>query len=234
MFKRRPAVRSGGIAGIAAAACFIVGDILLLGRKADPERHSILRREDVDADIGSMFADSSAPLRAGALAGVLATPLRLFGARHFAYGMGKTGQAAMTALTLAQTQVSFIHGMFYPWGDTYRLAQHLTDKQQPEAAEQAIASGRGFGKAIAVSYAAYGGAVLYASATMAYQILRGRTRYPRWAAPLVSPAVPILVTIGVLKSPVVPNGLRYRLQGAAISIGDLIAWSASTALLWRR
>jgi hypothetical protein len=47
--KRRTAVRATGIAGIAAAAAYAVSDVLLLGRRADPEQPPALRGlEQVD------------------------------------------------------------------------------------------------------------------------------------------------------------------------------------------
>ncbi|KNB50799.1 DUF6796 family protein [Streptomyces caatingaensis] len=69
------------------------------------------------------------------------------------------------------------------------------------------------------------------SVGMAVCVLRGPTAFPRWmcaATPLV------LVPVGALITKALPGAAGTALRGAALSVGNLLFFSLTTAALWRR
>lgn len=207
----------------------------MLGSRIEPERHALLQRPDVDDWAGSALGASTGRLTAGALAGVYATPLHLAAIWHLYQGLEPAGRrrALPPALLLAGawTMASFLHGMFLPHGESYRGAAEL-DETSELGRDLLLRQGRGHRRAIAMTVVPFGIAETVASAMIMKLVAEGGTAYPRWAAPLVAPAVPVVAATAIVASGVVPGRSRQLLRGAGISLGHLVSWSASTALLW--
>lgn len=236
-WSHRSRVRAAGVAGIVGAFAYVAGDVLMLGSRIDAERHPLANRPDVDEWAASATGASTARLTAGAFAGVYATPLQLAAIWHLYQGLEPAGRrrALPPALMLAGawSTASFLHGMFLPHGESYRAAAEL-DGVSVRGQEILLRQGRTHRRSIAMTVVPFGITETVASVAIMASVARGETAYPRWAAPLVAPAVPVAVASALVASPVVPRRWRAALRGTGISLGHLVSWSTSTALLWRR
>ncbi|MEU6646044.1 DUF6796 family protein [Saccharomonospora sp. NPDC046836] len=237
--KRRNMVRATGLAGVAAAAAYAVSDVLLLGRKADPEKHPALQGlEDVNKPLMpllSMVPASTNRLAAGALTGVYATPLYLAAAWHVYQGLAPAGQrkalppSLLLAAGLAWT--SFTHGSFFHIGRIYQDLDALGEDAR--ARERLLATAKAFERATVSAYVPLGVATVAASGLIIDAIRRGNTAYPRWSGPLVAPLAPIVAATALTATNILPGRARYALQGAGVNLGSIISLGASTVLLWR-
>lgn len=229
-------VRAAGFAGALASVAYAAGDVLLLGRKAEPDRHPAVA--DLDRPhrpVLSMVPSSTNRLTAGALAGIYASPLHLAAVWHVHQGHAPAGphRALPPSLIMAGawTYASFIHGSYLYTGQTYKDLEELAD--DPRARERLLATAKAYERATGAAYAPFLAAVVVASGLIIDTVRRGQTAYPRWAGPLVAPLVPIAAATALTATHVLPGPARHALQGAGISLGTLISASASTALLWR-
>ncbi|MEE2058250.1 DUF6796 family protein [Rhodococcus artemisiae] len=216
--------RASALAGAAASACYTVGDLLLLGTRARPEDRRLLREEpDLDTSAAVLLGSSTTSLRAGALWGVLATPLHVASAWQLYDAVRPAGNAR--AVRIAGTYAgaasiaSFIHGTFYPWGATF----HAADDADPGSAQRArlLDQAEEISQAIRTAYLAFGVAVAAVSVETAVLTYQGRTRYPRWSAALVTPLVPVAAVVA--GSNLLPTKHKERWEGAGISLGMLAA-----------
>lgn len=232
----------GSVAGLIAAGAYVAGDILMLGAKVDARAHPVLQRPDVDERIGAMLPFSATRLRAGALLGVLASPLYLAGTwdqyRKLKNGRADARRASLVAAILAgcaHTVAPYIHGMFYPYGEAFKRADEAVRAGADSAeVDRLVAHGMEVKQAIEVPYVAYAAALLGASALMSRQILRGRSAYPRWSALVVPPALPIGVLTALTASHKLPHPKAHVLQGAGISLGLAVSYAASALVANRK
>lgn len=229
-------MRGAGLAGVVASVAYAVGDVLLLGRKVEPERHPALTGiEGVDKPVLSMVPSSTGRLTAGALAGVYATPLYLASVWHLHEGLAPAGPRKALPPTLvlaaAWTWASFIHGSFFHTGQAYKDLEELAE--DPRARERLLSTAKAFERATGSAYAPLGVAFLAASVLIGRAVASGETAYPRWSAALVAPALPIAAATALTATHVLPGPARHALQGAGISLGNLVSLGASTILLWR-
>jgi hypothetical protein len=214
---RRTIVRGTGIAGIAAAAAYALSDILLLGRRTDPEQHPALRGlEQVDKPLMPLLSMVPAPTRrlaAGALLGVYATPLYLAAAWHIHHGLAPAGprRALPPALLLVGglAWTSFAHGSFFHIGRAYQELEALDG--DPHARQRLLATAKAFEQATVSAYIPLGAATTAASALILDAVRRGDTAYPRWSAPFVAPLIPI--TAATALRPARPSPLRPARRG---------------------
>jgi hypothetical protein len=234
--QRRYLVRLAGIAGAVASATYAAGDVLLLGGRAEPQRHpAVAGLHRADRPVLWMVPSSTRRLTAGALAGVYASPLHLAAVWHMYQGLAPAGPRRALPPTLimagAWTWASFIHGSYLHTGQVYKDVEELAD--DPRARERLLATAASFERATGAAYAPFGLAVAVASGMIIAAVRRGETAYPRWSAPLVAPLAPVAVATALTATNVLPGRARHALQGAGISIGTLVSSAASTALLWR-
>ncbi|MGI5126904.1 DUF6796 family protein [Pseudonocardia sp. CA-107938] len=234
--ERHHLVRLAGIAGALASAVYAVGDVLLLGREAEPERHpAVADLHRAQTPALQLVPSSTGRLAAGALLGVYASPLHLAAVWHVYQGLAPAGprRALPPALILAGawTWASFIHGTYLYTGRTYKDIEALAD--DPRAREQLVATAQTYERVTGAGYAPFGLAVVAASALIVDAVRRGETAYPRWSGPLVAPAVPIVAAVALTATRVLPGRARHALQGAGFSLGTLASIGASTVLLWR-
>lgn len=233
----------GSILGALGASSYFVGDLLLLGGAVDAEKHPLLAREDVDVNMGVMLEASPDQLRAGALCGVMASPLWFLGVWDQYQGLrGDRRHAPMAAaagllLSSAYSMASFMHASWYATGMAFQAAEKALVEGADEAEIAALVrrANHLYG-AIHPPYIALAGFLTAASVVMTPEILRGRTDYPRWAAALVPPALPVAAAAYSL--PLVGKGPRARsawriVQGSGISVGLFTSFLAS-ALTGRR
>ena len=237
--RRRTVVRATGIAGIAAAAAYTVSDVLLLGRRTDPEQHPALRGlEQVDKPLMpllSMVPASTKQLATGALLGVYATPFYLAAAWHIHHGLAPAGprRALPPALLLAGglALTSFAHGSFFPIGRAYQDLEVLDG--DPEVRQRLLATAKVFEQATVSAYIPLGATTAAASVLILDTIRRGETAYPRWSAPVIAPLIPITAATALTATRILPGRVGYALHGAGVNLGSLVSLTASTLLLWR-
>ncbi|GAB09648.1 hypothetical protein GOARA_045_00020 [Gordonia araii NBRC 100433] len=222
------------IAGAIASASFAVGDVLLLGKRATPDDRRLLReQEDVHPSAATLMAVGPQRSRAGALFGVIAAPLHVVSAWSIydALSPGGTRRAARVAGTYAAAMawVGYIHGTFYPWAAAFNAA----DRAEPGSTQraEALAEASRIERSIEIPYTAFaligGAAALETTALVAL----GKSRFPRWAAPLVTPLAPTAAVIAATR--VLPAKPGHVVSGASLSLGMLAA-NAAAAWIRRR
>ncbi|WP_232664571.1 DUF6796 family protein [Pseudonocardia sp. TRM90224] len=234
--RRNRLVRWAGLAGVAASLSYIAGDVLLFGAKAEPDEHPELK--DVPGagrEALWMVPSSTNRLVAGAMAGVLPTPLYLAAVWHLYTGLEPAGRrrALPPALVMAAgwTWASFIHGSYAYAGEAWKALEDSAPSD-PAVRARLIAQARTAARITGLSYVPFAATTLAASTMIVAAVRTGETAYPRWAAPLVAPAVPIGAAVALTASHVLPGAAGHRFQGSGISIGHLVSFAASTALLW--
>jgi len=235
--ERQNLVRLAGVAGALASVAYAVGDVLLLGRKPEPERHpAVAELHRANRPVLWMVPSSTNRLTAGAFAGIYASPLHLAAVWHVHQGLAPAGPRRALPPTLimagAWTWASFIHGSYLHTGQVYKDLEELAD--DPRTHERLQTTAAAFERATAMAYAPFGLAVVAASWMIIDAVRRGETAYPRWSGPLVAPLAPIAVATALTATNVLPGRARHALQGAGISLGTLVSATASTVLLWRK
>jgi hypothetical protein len=226
-------LRWSGIAGVAGSLGYVIGDVLLLGNGANPAQfpHLAAYVDDRLIRLGAMvLASSTARLAAGGLAGVFSTPLYLAGIWHIfeASRPGGTRWSLPPFLLLvaAYSIVPFVHGSFFYVAEILKTIGQVEPSAQP--ALIALATRAGVCLVIAYGVLAVLAVVGFAWFTVA--IARRRTLYPRWVA-VANPLVCMLAASLIHR--VLPQPFRVLLAGAGFSLGMLVFFALSTAVLWR-
>ena len=235
LVKRRRLVRGAGLAGVVASVAYGVGDVLMLGKPVRPDEHPVARDLGADNSALAMIAASTTRLTAGSSAGVYATPLYLAAIWHLYQGLLPAGRARALppALILSGswTWASFIHGSFFHFGESWKSLEQLAD--DPKAREILHRQTKAFERSTLLAYAPLITAELVASALIIRAVASGKTAYPRWSGPLLAPVLPIVAAMGLTATHILPGPARHALQGAGLSLGHLVNFGLSTALLWR-
>jgi hypothetical protein len=225
-------LRWSGIAGIAGSVGYLIGDVLLLGNSATPAQfpHLATYVDNRVIQRGTMFlASSTERLAAGGLAGVFSTPLYLAGAWHI-FEASKPGGTRWSLppfllLVTAFSIAPFVHGSFFYLAEILKTVDHVDPSAQPVIVALAM-------RAMVWLFVAYGVLAVLASVGFIWltvAIARGKTLYPRWVA-LANPLVCLLA--GVLIERVLPQPFKLLLAGAGLSVGMLVFFALSTAVLW--
>jgi hypothetical protein len=222
--RRTTAPTAAALAGAAASAAFAVGDVLMLGRRVGPEDRRLLREEpDLNDAAGTLMAVSPDRLRAGGLAGALAAPLHVVSAWSLYDGLSPSSsrRAARIAGTYAAAMAwaGYIHGTFYPWGATFAAA----DRAEPGTPQRAelLADARRVERSIEIPYAAFGITVAAVAVETAVVVASGRSRFPRWTTPFVTPILPSVLIVAGARA--LPDQPRHVINGAGLSLGMLTA-----------
>jgi hypothetical protein len=230
-------LRATGLAGIAAAVAWTLGDALLLGTRANPNDYPVLatyasesglRAQVVQA--GIQFFPSSPPrLAAGALVAVLTTPLYLAATWHIYLALKPAGRwpslGPALLLGIGYVYAPFVHGSFYYVAEMVRLLPVVDAPAQAAVLETAT-------RATTVLFGTYfvlAAVTLAGFVWMIVTVSRGRSRYPRWIA-IANPIA--MIVIGSLLSRVLPSPLSIWLDGAGLNLGMLFFMALSTTLLW--
>jgi hypothetical protein len=231
----RRKLRLAGIAGIIGAICWTLGDMAIVGENARPQDYPLLLIRYADRiDFGGLFAmlPASEPrLAFGALIADLAIPLYLIGSWHLfqaARPAGSLAAWAIFALLVCGNAYSPLgHAAFYFVGMLYKTIPAV-----PEAAHPALLDlGNRLHRVLLIAWVAAVGCLALALLLLGLVIAFGRTLYPRWAALVLNPVS--LVLVGMAVPYLTPEPVRTWLGGAGFNIGWLVAYSLSTAVLWR-
>ena len=231
---RRPLawLRWSGVAGIAGSAGYLIGDVLLLGNSANPAQfpHLATYVDNRLIQRSAMFlASSTERLAAGGLAGVFSTPLYLAGIWHIfrasTPGGTRWSLPPFLLLVTAFSIAPFVHGSFFYVAEILKTVGQVDPSAQPVLVTLAT-------RVTVWLFIAYGVLAVLALvgfAWLAVAIARGKTLYPRWVA-LANPLVCMLAAS--LIDRVLPRPFKLLLAGAGLSLGMLVFFALSTAVLW--
>ncbi|MEU6998704.1 DUF6796 family protein [Nonomuraea sp. NPDC046570] len=226
-------VRLTGIAGVLASIAWLVGDVLLLGLPmGSPSSYPILTTyEGMPRDLlAQMLPASTTRLAWGALLGVLTGPLYLAACWHLWQGVRQARRwlslPPVLLLTTGYALAPFAHGSFYYWGQS-AIAVHESGSRS----EVLTALPGDMATVLFIPYFVLLAFWVVGSAWMAVCVLRGNTAFPRWMC-VVNPLV--CIPVGALVIGLFPGTAGVALQGAALSIGNLLFFALSTAALWTR
>lgn len=231
----RAAIRISGLAGIAGALCWTLGDALIVGGNATPADYPLLMKDYADriafGALAETLSSSEPRLAFGALIANVAIPLYLLGSWHLYRGIrpgGRTLAAVVFALLVCGNAWSPLgHAAFYFIAMVYKTVMLV-----PEAAHGALLDlGAQFHRVLMIAWLLPVVTLAVATLLLAVAIVRGGTSYPRWAAAVLNPVS--LMAIGVALPYALPDPLGTWLHGAGINIGWLFAYILSTVLLWR-
>lgn len=226
-------LRLAGIAGIAGAIGWTIGDALIIGAKASAGDYPLLLTTYAGRipfhGLPLMLPSSEPRLAAGALIADFAIPLYLAGSWHLyqgARGAGRWWAFAILALLMAGNAWSPLgHAAFYFVGMTYKAILAV-----PASAHGALLElGARFNHVLIVAWLLPIVTLGVALLLLGIAIALGRTAWPRWMAAVVNPVS--LVVIGMVSN-LLPEPLRTWLDGAAFNIGWLAVYLLSTVLLW--
>lgn len=223
--------RLAGIGGILASIAWLIGDILLLGKPmASPERYPILGAYDgITGDsLAAMLPASTTRLAWGALLGVLTGPLYLAACWHLYRGLRPARRLLslppFLLLATGFVLAPFVHGSFYYWG---QAAKAVHDSGAASPALTALPGD--FSTVLFIPYALLLACWVTASLWMTVAIWRGATSFPRWMC-AATPVVCILV--GQFLATGIPGPAGVPLQGAQLSLGNLLFFTLTTITLW--
>lgn len=230
-------MRLAGLSGVAAALCWITGDILLLGRPARAQDHPLLLAyaDRLNLDLALRMAEvPPGQLMGGALIAAFALPLYMAACWHLWHGLRGAGTRwAVPAVALIFTGYALspvAHAAFYFLGAVYQSLPQTPASAHP----QLLQLSRQFETALvwiyypSVASSALG--LLWFSAGAG----TGRSAYPRWFAISAHPLVLSALCIGG------PALLRRHfptvspmLECAAFNTLWLLFYLQSLVLLWR-
>ncbi|MEV0260062.1 DUF6796 family protein [Streptomyces sp. NPDC050617] len=225
-------VRLAGIAGVLASIAWLLGDILLLGKPmASAADHPLLNDYSGTAgdSLAAMLSASTSRLAWGALLGVLTGPLYLVACWHLYQGLRPARRLLslppFLLLTAGFALAPFAHGSFYYWGQ----AAKAVDASGARSAALTGLPGD-MADVLMIPYAVLLACWVLGSVWMAVCVLRGSTAFPRWMC-VVNPL--IFLPLGGLVAAVLPGPVGTAVQGAQLSIGNLLMFTVSTIALWK-
>jgi hypothetical protein len=227
------AVRAAGIAGMMGAICWMIGDILLVGGSATPAEYPLLLRDYADR-IGFPALAWTLPLSEprmafGALIANFSVPLYLAGSWHLFQGVRSAGRvlawSSWALLFCANAWSPLGHVAFY-----YPAMAFRTIMETPVEAHAAlIALGGHFDHMLLIAWLTTVITLAIGMFILAIAIGSGRSAYPRWAAIVINPVVPL--AIAALGS-TLPDPLGRWFYAAVLNVGFFIVYALSTLLLW--
>jgi hypothetical protein len=227
-------LRWSGVAGVAAALAWTIGDALLLGNRAAtaadfPHLETHIGADIVDA--GRVFLFSSTPRLAwGALVAVFTTPLYLAGVWHLYLATESGGRRwAVPPFWLLVTGYSiapFVHGSFFYVAEVLKTIPEVDAASQLALVELA----KRVTGWLVLAYAVLAVPIAAGFAWLTAAIALGKTLYPRWVA-FANPLVCMFAASWVDR--VLPDPLSMWLSGAGLNLGMVAFFGLSTALLWR-
>ncbi|MGW1373048.1 DUF6796 family protein [Streptomyces sp. NPDC002446] len=224
-------IRLAGIAGVVASIAWLIGDILLLGKPmASPGHHPLLSAYDgtTGDSLAAMLPASTTRLAWGALLGVLTGPLYLAACWHLHQGLRPARRLLslppFLLLTAGFALAPFVHGSFFYWGQAARAI----DASGGRSAALTTLPGD-MAVVLFIPYAVLLACWVLASVWMAVCVLRSTTAFPRWMC-AVNPLA--CIAAGALVTTLTPGAVGTAIQGAQLSLGNLLFFSLTTVTLW--
>lgn len=226
-------IRLTGLAGVAGAIGWMLGDMLLVGNYLPGGLHGMLFEQygaRINETVAAVTLQSSmARLAAGAMLGPLTIPLYLVACWHLYQGAKPAGRVfAVPMVTLL-----FVGNAYSPLGHAgfyYVAAVYKTIVAAPVDSHPALLDLAGhFYRVLMTMYVAAVGCLVLGLIWLIAAMATGRSAWPRWMAV----ATPLFAVLAVsLDHFPFPQPLRAWLAGAGINIAWLLIFISSTALLW--
>jgi len=227
-------LRLAGLAGVAAALAWIVGDMLLVGHVANVVDYPWLaaHADFADRELAlRLLGVPASRLAAGALWAAFSVPLYLCGGWHLWRGLRGGGRAwtvPAAALILAGYALAPLpHAAFYFVGATWQAVASA----DPAGQAALLALAAQFHRVLEWTYFPAVACQALGLLWFAAAVARGGGAYPRWFALTANPLVLGLLAIGVPQ--LIGGPLSPALGAAAFNVVWLLVYLQSLALLWR-
>jgi hypothetical protein len=230
---RQSWIRLTGLAGVAGAIGWMLGDMLLVGNYLPGGPHGMLFDQygtRINETVAAVTLQSSmSRLAAGAMLGPLTIPLYLVACWHLYQGARPAGRM----LAVPMVVLLFVGNAYSPLGHAgfyYVAAVYKTILATPVDAHPALLDlAEHFYRVLMTLYVAAVGCLVLGLIWLIVAMATGRSAWPRWMA-LATPLFAV-VALSLDHLPF-PQPLRAWLGGAGINIAWLLIFISSTALLW--
>ncbi len=227
-------LRLAGIAGIAGAILWTIGDALIVGGNASGADYPLLFQtyaHRIEPDLAaSTVSSSQARLAAGALVADVGIVFYLAGSWHLFRGLLPAGRGwawfVFVLLICGNAWSPLGHAAFYYLGMAYKTLLATPPAAHPALLDLAAS----FHDVLLIAWLLPIVTLGLALIGLGVLILTGRTAWPRWFALIANPVS--LVLVGTAVPLVMPEPVRTWLGGAAFNIGWLVVYLLSTILLW--
>ena len=228
-------LRLAGSAGVIGAILWTLGDVLLIGAKAQVADYPLVLEtyaDRVDTDKAAMMLPSSqARLAAGALIANVGIVFYLAGSWHLFRGLLPAGRLwawpVFVLLLCGNAWAPLGHAGYYYLGMVYK-----TLAATPAESHAAILElGARFHHVLLIAWYLPIVTLALALLGLSVRVALGRTAWPRWFALVANPVS--LLAIGTAIAFVSPEPVATWLGGAAFNLGLLVLYLLSTLLLWK-
>lgn len=227
-------LRLAGIAGVIGAILWTLGDVLIIGAKAQPSDYPLLLETyagRIETDMAAMMLPSSERrLAAGALVADIGIIFYLAGCWHLFRGLLPAGRAwawpIFVLLICGNAWSPLGHAGFYYVGMAYKTVLATP----PDAHGALLDLAAHFHDVLTIAWLLPIVTLGLALLGLGIAIALGRTAWPRWFALVANPVS--LVLMGEAAAIVSPEPLATWLEGAVFNVGWLAVYLLSTILLW--
>jgi hypothetical protein len=225
------ALKITGILALFGAFLYAIGDVLLLAGKVNLEDYPKLKPfAKLLSDAEKMVVLSPNRMMWGALIGVIATPLVLFGYWQVHQGLGGADAWAVLAtvglLGIASIIGAFVHGSFFYMGEYVHALNKVSEDSQ-DVVVQMIERHK---KVLIITYAPLLIFIIIASIIFSILVWSGKTSFPIWMAGVTPLSMTILWMLG---KRILPQSVRDWTEGAGFNIAFMIFFACTTISLWK-
>jgi hypothetical protein len=225
------ALKITGILALFGAFLYAIGDVLLLAGKVNLEDYPKLKPfAKLLSDAEKMVVLSPNRMMWGALIGVIATPLVLFGYWQIYQGLGGADAWAVLAtvglLGIASIIGAFVHGSFFYMGEYVHALNKVSEDSQ-DVVVQMIERHK---KVLIITYAPLLIFIIIASIIFSILVWSGKTSFPIWMAGVTPLSMTILWMLG---KRILPQSVRDWTEGAGFNIAFMIFFACTTISLWK-
>jgi hypothetical protein len=224
-----------GWSGVVGALGWIIGDILMVGRVADPDDFPMLFAaygDQIDVRMAQwMVGVPRNELIGGALIAVFTMPLYLLGCWHLWQGLASSGQrlawVAIVLIAVGYATSPLPHATFYFIGAAYQTI--LTSDAAAHAPLLALAAE--FKRVLTLTYVPSVASSALGLIAFSWVVASGRSAYPRWFALTSSP---LLAVLTIVVPEAIGGVVGTALAGAGFNTLWLLIYMQSLFLLRRR
>jgi hypothetical protein len=227
-------IKLSALAGLFSAICWAIGDILIVGFKANPEAYPAIMNTPLLPDkefAALMVTGSTERLAAGALVAIFSIPL-MFLALYHIYRLMESGGRRFAKFTVAVLFLGFAwspmaHAAFFYFGEAVKMALEV----DPASAGRVFALARSFSDVLYIVYFPAVGVTALGWVLVSIAMLRKKTAFPRWFA-LITPFPASIFCL--LTVPLLPEFLSTPLAGAGFNLGGMIFYTSSCVFCFRK
>ena len=223
-------LKTAGLLALLGALLYVIGDVLLLASKANPDEYPKLKPfAKLLSDSEKMVVLSPNRMMWGALIGVFSTPLVLLGFWQVYQGLsGANAWAGLATVGLFGTASvigAFVHGSFFYMGEYVHALNNVKDDSQDVIAKMI----ERHKKVLIITYAPLLIFIVIASVLFSILVASGKTEFPLWMAAIN----PVTMTIvWMLGKRILPQFVRDWTEGAGFNIAYFAFFACTTITLW--